>query len=72
VEELIASIFRGLGQGSVYALLAVGFVIIYRATDVVNFAQPALMVSAPTSPRVRQRSGCRSGSACSRRCSRWR
>jgi branched-chain amino acid transport system permease protein len=44
MEELIAPIFRGLGQGSVYALLAVGFVVIYRATDVVNFAQPTLMV----------------------------
>jgi branched-chain amino acid transport system permease protein len=44
VEELIASIVRGLGIGSTYALLAVGFVIIYRATDVVNFAQPALMI----------------------------
>jgi branched-chain amino acid transport system permease protein len=44
MEELIFPIFRGLGQGSVYALLAVGFVVIYRATDVVNFAQPTLMV----------------------------
>ncbi len=44
MEELIFPIFRGLGQGSVYALFAVGFVVIYRATDVVNFAQPTLMV----------------------------
>jgi len=44
VEELIPVIVRGLGVGSTYALLAVGFVIIYRATDVVNFAQPALMI----------------------------
>ncbi|WP_052664272.1 branched-chain amino acid ABC transporter permease [Nitriliruptor alkaliphilus] len=44
MEELIFPIFRGLGQGSVYALLAAGFVVIYRATDVVNFAQPTLMV----------------------------
>lgn len=44
MEDLIAPIFRGLGQGSVYALLAVGFVVIYRATDVVNFAQPTLMI----------------------------
>ncbi len=44
MEELIFPIFRGLGQGSVYALLGVGFVVIYRATDVVNFAQPTLMV----------------------------
>jgi branched-chain amino acid transport system permease protein len=44
VELLIPSIVRGLGIGSTYALLAVGFVIIYRATEVVNFAQPALMI----------------------------
>jgi branched-chain amino acid transport system permease protein len=45
VEVLIsAGLVRGLGIGSTYALLAVGFVIIYRATSVVNFAQPALMI----------------------------
>ena len=44
MEELIGPILRGLGQGSVYALLAIGFVVIYRATDVVNFAQPTLMI----------------------------
>ncbi|MTV26648.1 branched-chain amino acid ABC transporter permease [Nitriliruptoraceae bacterium ZYF776] len=44
MEELFVPLLRGLGQGSVYALLAAGFVVIYRATDVVNFAQPALMV----------------------------
>ncbi|CAN5292209.1 branched-chain amino acid ABC transporter permease [soil metagenome] len=44
MEDLIAPIFRGLGQGSVLALLALGFVVIYRATDVVNFAQPTLMI----------------------------
>lgn len=44
MEDLIAATARGLGQGSVYALLGVGFVIIYKATEVVNFAQPALMI----------------------------
>jgi branched-chain amino acid transport system permease protein len=44
VEELLTSVVRGLGVGSTYALLGVGFVIIYRATDVINFAQPALMI----------------------------
>jgi branched-chain amino acid transport system permease protein len=44
VELIIPAIVRGLGLGSTYALLAVGFVIIYRATEVVNFAQPALMI----------------------------
>ena len=35
----------GLGQGSVYALLALGFVIIFKSTRVISFAQPALMVA---------------------------
>lgn len=44
METFIAATISGLGTGAVYALLAVGFVIIYRATEVVNFAQPALMI----------------------------
>jgi branched-chain amino acid transport system permease protein len=32
-------LFTGVGIGSVYALVALGFVLIYRATNVVNFAQ---------------------------------
>jgi branched-chain amino acid transport system permease protein len=44
VEILLPAIVRGLGIGSTYALLAVSFVVIYRATEVVNFAQPALMI----------------------------
>ena len=44
MELLLPALARGLGTGSLYALLAVGFVIIYRATQVVNFAQPALMI----------------------------
>ena len=32
-------LFTGLGIGSIYALVAFGFVLIYRATNVVNFAQ---------------------------------
>lgn len=44
MEILIPSIIRGIAIGSTYALIAVGFVIIYRATQVINFAQPALMI----------------------------
>ncbi|MEX1210224.1 MAG: branched-chain amino acid ABC transporter permease [Candidatus Nanopelagicales bacterium] len=44
MEELFASIVRGLGLGGLYALLGVSFVIVYRATGVINFATPALMV----------------------------
>ncbi len=41
---LAQALLSGIALGAVYALLALGFVIIYRATDVVSFAQPALMV----------------------------
>lgn len=45
MKELAESIVRGLGIGSVYALLALGFVIIYKATKVISFAQPAFMLA---------------------------
>ncbi len=44
MSALLASLATGLGQGAVYALIAVSFVIIYRATGVLNFAQPAIMI----------------------------
>jgi branched-chain amino acid transport system permease protein len=40
-EQLIVS---SLTLGSIYALAALGFAVIYRATDVVNFAQGELMM----------------------------
>lgn len=45
MTDLIQIFVRGLGQGSVYALLAVGFVIIYKATKVISFAQPGFMMA---------------------------
>lgn len=44
MADLLASLVRGFGLGGLYALLGVSFVIIYRATGVINFATPALMV----------------------------
>ncbi|PZU49655.1 MAG: branched-chain amino acid ABC transporter permease [Microbacterium sp.] len=44
MNTLLSTLANGLGQGAVYALIAVSFVIIYRATGVLNFAQPALMI----------------------------
>lgn len=41
----IEIVSRGLGTGCVYALLALGFVIIYKATRVISFAQPAFMLA---------------------------
>ena len=45
MTEFLESVMRGLGQGSAYALLAIGFVIIFKSTGVVSFAQPAMMLS---------------------------
>jgi branched-chain amino acid transport system permease protein len=45
MTDLVESILRGLGTGSVYALLALGFVIIYKSTRVISFAQPAFMLT---------------------------
>lgn len=46
--EFLQSLVGGLGTGSVYALLALGFVIIYKATQVISFAQPAFMLAGAT------------------------
>jgi hypothetical protein len=48
MAELVEAVLRGLGTGSVYALLALGFVIIYKATRVISFAQPAFMLAGVT------------------------
>jgi len=45
MTELLQSLMRGLGSGSVYALLAIGFVIIYKSMRVISFAQPAFMLA---------------------------
>jgi branched-chain amino acid transport system permease protein len=45
VERLIQGIVVGLGNGAIYALLALAFVTIYKSTRVLNFALPALMVA---------------------------
>ncbi|NKE56860.1 branched-chain amino acid ABC transporter permease [Lentzea sp. PSKA42] len=45
MDEFLQSLIRGLGTGSIYALLALGFVIIYKSTQVISFAQPAFMLA---------------------------
>ncbi|HJR19155.1 MAG TPA: branched-chain amino acid ABC transporter permease [Actinomycetota bacterium] len=44
MDEFLSATIRGLAQGSLYTLLGLGFVIIYKGTRVVNFAQPVLMI----------------------------
>jgi branched-chain amino acid transport system permease protein len=43
MDEFVQLCFNGLALGARYALVALGFVIIYRATGVINFAQGALV-----------------------------
>ena len=45
VNEFVATVVRGLGNGSIYALLALGFVIVYKSMRVISFAQPAFMMA---------------------------
>ncbi len=44
MSGLFQALLDGFAQGSIYALLALGYVIIFKATHVISFAQPALMV----------------------------
>jgi len=37
-------LITGIGQGCLYGLIALGFVLIYKATEIVNFAQGDLMM----------------------------
>jgi branched-chain amino acid transport system permease protein len=39
MDFVLQLLFQGIGIGAVYALVALGFVLIFRATNVVNFAQ---------------------------------
>ncbi len=39
MEQLLQFVFSGLTVGAVYALVALGFTLIYNASDVINFAQ---------------------------------
>lgn len=41
---LFQQLVSGIAFGCIYALVALGFVIIYKATDVINFAQGELMM----------------------------
>ncbi len=44
IEDVIRLGFIGISQGSAYALIALGFVLIYKATEVVNFAHGDFMM----------------------------
>jgi branched-chain amino acid transport system permease protein len=43
-SQMLQLLLAGVAQGCVYALVALGFVLIYKATETVNFAQGDLMM----------------------------
>ncbi|MBU1226065.1 MAG: branched-chain amino acid ABC transporter permease [Actinobacteria bacterium] len=44
MSTLLQAVLNGLALAAVYALIALGFVIIYKSMQVLSFAQPALML----------------------------
>jgi branched-subunit amino acid ABC-type transport system permease component len=52
--ELLQLLVGGIAQGCVYGLIALGFVLIYKATEMVNFAQGDLTQDclAPACPSM--------------------
>ena len=44
LAAFVQSVFNGLSIGSIYALMALGFVLVYAATGVVNFAAGQMVV----------------------------
>jgi branched-chain amino acid transport system permease protein len=53
MTQLLQLLVGGVSLGAVYALLALGFVIVFKASDVVNFGHPALlMIGAYTIARL--------------------
>lgn len=44
MTRFLQGLAGGLGSGAVYALLALGYVVIYKSTSIISFAQPGLMV----------------------------
>ena len=41
---IVQQIISGLALGCVYGLIALGFVLIFKATEVINFAQGEMMM----------------------------
>ena len=43
--QVLQVIFSGVAQGCIYGLIALGFVLIYKATETVTFAQGELIAT---------------------------
>jgi len=55
VSEFLQFVASGVGQGAIYGLVGVGFVIIYNVTGIINFAQGHyLMLSALAAVSLRE------------------
>lgn len=44
LNEVLQTILSGVAIGCIYGLVALGFVLIFKATEVINFAQGEMMV----------------------------
>ncbi len=44
MSEFLQLLFQGVSLGSTYALVALGFVVVYRSSGVINFAQGAMLL----------------------------
>lgn len=44
MTEFLQTLFAGFAQGTMYALIAIGFVIVYKATGVLNFTTGGLLM----------------------------
>ena len=44
VKEILQTVLSGISIGCVYGLVALGFVLIFKATEVINFAQGELLM----------------------------
>ena len=39
MNELLQYLFAGITNGAIYAIIALGFTMLYNATELINFAQ---------------------------------
>ena len=65
--QVLQIVISGIAQGCIYGLIALGFVLIYKATETVSFAQGELMMLGAFCGLGADdaRSAFRSGSRCS-------
>ena len=55
--DFVQQLVSGIALGCVYGLIALGFVLVYKATEVVNFAQGDLVMPITARRRVSTRTG---------------